>query len=131
MRALVTGGAGFVGANLVNRLVKDNYEVIVFDNLSTGKEENINPKAKFFKVDISDNNVFDEKRIRDYSMDDVITEALTNHLQTYILRLGKGKQGVDVRKIGNIHKRVHYVNKSLSSLNFSSWEHIDFQNSDL
>ena len=68
---------------------------------------------------------------RDYSMDEVITETLTNHLQTYIKRLGKGKQSCDVRKIGNIHKRVHYVNKSLSSLDFDKWEHIDFQNSDL
>lgn len=82
------------------------------------------------KITLSKKTLFDIVA-RDYSMDDVITEALTNHLQTYILRLGKGKQGVDVRKIGNIHKRVHYVNKSLSSLNFSSWEHIDFQNSDL
>ena len=62
-RCLVTGGAGFVGTNLVNRLIKDNYEVVVFDNLSTGKEENINQKAKFFKLDISDNDVFDKKRI--------------------------------------------------------------------
>ena len=35
---------------------------------------------------------------RDFSMDDVITEALTNHLQTYIKRLGKGKQAVDMRR---------------------------------
>ena len=34
MRALVTGGAGFVGTNLVNRLIKDNHEVIIFDNLN-------------------------------------------------------------------------------------------------
>ena len=68
---------------------------------------------------------------RDYSMDDVITEALTNHLQSYIRRLGKGSQGVDIRKVGNIQKRVHYVNKSLSSIDFDKWQHIDFQNSDL
>ena len=68
---------------------------------------------------------------RDYSMDDVITEALTNHLQSYVRRLGTGKQSVDMRRVGNIQKRVHYVNKSLSSLDFDRWEHIDFQNSDL
>ena len=68
---------------------------------------------------------------RDYSMDDVITEALTNHLQSYIRRLGKGSQGVDMRKVGNIQQRVHYVNKSLSSIDFDKWQHIDFQNSDL
>ena len=55
MRALVTGGAGFVGANLVNRLVKDNHEVIVFDNLSTGSQYNIHKESKLFLIDISHN----------------------------------------------------------------------------
>jgi UDP-glucose 4-epimerase len=50
---LVTGGAGFIGSNIVDRLIKDGHSVSIIDNLSTGKEENINPKAKFFKVDIT------------------------------------------------------------------------------
>ena len=50
---LVTGGAGFIGSNIVDRLIKDGHNVSIIDNLSTGKEENINPKAKFFKVDIT------------------------------------------------------------------------------
>ena len=41
MKAIVTGGAGFIGSNLVERLVKDGWDVIVFDNLSTGRIENI------------------------------------------------------------------------------------------
>ncbi len=73
MRCLVTGGAGFIGSNLTDKLIEDGHEVIIFDNLSTGKKENINPKAKFFKVDISDKNAFDKTRIRDYSMEDVMT----------------------------------------------------------
>lgn len=68
---------------------------------------------------------------RDFSMEDIITEALTNHLQSYIKRLGRGKQSVDMRRIGNIQQRVQYVNKSLNSLDFNNWEHIDFINSDL
>ena len=40
MRALVTGGAGFVGTNLIKRLLKDGHEVISVDNYSTGKKEN-------------------------------------------------------------------------------------------
>ena len=53
MKCLVTGGAGFIGSHLVNRLVLDEHEVIIIDDLSTGKEENINPKAKFYRKDIT------------------------------------------------------------------------------
>lgn len=54
MKILVTGGAGFIGSHLVDRLIKEGHRVSVIDNLSTGKEENINPKAKFYKIDICD-----------------------------------------------------------------------------
>ena len=53
MKCLVTGGAGFIGSNLVDELINQGHEVIVVDDLSTGKKENINPKATFYKVDIS------------------------------------------------------------------------------
>lgn len=68
---------------------------------------------------------------RDFSIEDVMIEALTHQLQSYILRLGKGSQGVDMRSIGDIEKQIQYVNKSLDSLDFDKWEHIDYQNSDL
>ena len=73
MRCVVTGGAGFIGSHLVDKLVDSGHEVIVFDDLSTGKEENINSEAKFFKLDISDKNIFDKRKIRDYSMSDIMT----------------------------------------------------------
>ena len=57
MKCLVTGGAGFIGSNLVDELIKDGHEVIVIDNLVSGKEENINPKAEFHNLDICDMNV--------------------------------------------------------------------------
>jgi len=75
MKCIVTGGAGFIGSNLVDRLIDDGHEVIVFDNLSTGKKENINPKAKFFKFDISDNTVFNLTTMHNgtkYSLEDEI-----------------------------------------------------------
>jgi UDP-glucose 4-epimerase len=50
--ALVTGGAGFIGSHLADRLIAENYRVIIVDNLSTGKKENINPKAVFYQMDI-------------------------------------------------------------------------------
>ena len=53
MRVIVTGGAGFIGSNLVDRLIDDGHEVSVIDNLSTGKDKNMNPKAKFYRKDIT------------------------------------------------------------------------------
>lgn len=54
MKVLCTGGAGFVGSNLVDRLIKDGHEVTVIDNLSTGKRENLNPAAAFVQASIED-----------------------------------------------------------------------------
>lgn len=51
-KVLVTGGAGFIGSNLVNALISEGYQVIVMDNLTTGKKSQVNKKAKFIKVDI-------------------------------------------------------------------------------
>ncbi|MBU0722483.1 NAD-dependent epimerase/dehydratase family protein [Patescibacteria group bacterium] len=52
MKILVTGGAGFIGSNLVDELINQENEVVVFDNLSNGKKENLNSKAKFYNADI-------------------------------------------------------------------------------
>ena len=53
-KCLVTGGAGFIGSNLVDELIKRGDEVIIIDNLSTGKKENINSQAEFYEVDMRD-----------------------------------------------------------------------------
>ena len=52
-KAIVTGGAGFIGSNLVDKLIDMGVEVHIIDDLSTGFEKNINPKATFHKIDIS------------------------------------------------------------------------------
>ena len=53
-KVIVTGGAGFIGSNLVDALIERGDEVFVLDNLSTGKKENVNPKAKLCEADIRD-----------------------------------------------------------------------------
>ncbi len=52
MKVVVTGGAGFIGSHIVDELISRGHEVHVLDNLSGGKEENLNPKAVFHKADI-------------------------------------------------------------------------------
>ena len=49
---MVTGGAGFIGSHIVDTLVEKGFDVVIVDNLSTGKTENINPKAVFCNLDI-------------------------------------------------------------------------------
>lgn len=65
MKVLVTGGAGFIGSHLVDRLVANGHAVAVVDNLSTGRIENLNRAAKFYNLDIRSNDlqtVFDTER---------------------------------------------------------------------
>ena len=52
MKILVTGGAGFIGSHVVDLFVREGHRVVVVDNLSSGKMENVNPDAMFYKVDI-------------------------------------------------------------------------------
>lgn len=70
MRYLVTGGAGFIGSTLVNNLEKNNNEIVVIDNLSMGKRENLNssPKITFFEKDVR-NRGFVNKLFAEYQFD--------------------------------------------------------------
>ncbi len=52
MKVLITGGAGFIGSNVADRLTSEGYEVVVVDNLATGKIENLNKRIKFYEYDI-------------------------------------------------------------------------------
>ncbi len=54
MRVLVTGGAGFIGSNLVDTLVDRGAEVVVLDDISTGFRENLHPAATLVEADIAD-----------------------------------------------------------------------------
>ena len=56
MKYIVVGGAGFIGSNLVDSLIEKNHEVLIVDNFSTGKEENLNPKAVVHNIDMSNVN---------------------------------------------------------------------------
>jgi len=57
MRAVVTGGAGFIGSHIVDAYVERGWDVTVIDDLSTGERENLNPKAEFVEGSITDRDV--------------------------------------------------------------------------
>lgn len=94
VKCIVTGGAGFIGSHLVDKLLEQGYKVTIIDNLSTGRKENINPKADFYNINIQDSkmsNIFNKVKpdiVFHYaaqidvrkSVDDPIESAKTNIL---------------------------------------------------
>lgn len=109
MQILVTGGAGFIGSNIVDALIKKDYQVIIADNLSSGKKENLNQQAKFYEVDIQTDalaEVFAENEIThvihhaaqidvQHSIDDPLFDAQNNILGTIKLLENCRKYGVE------------------------------------
>jgi UDP-glucose 4-epimerase len=79
-KVIVTGGAGFIGSHLVDRLISMDYDVMVIDNLSTGSKNNLNKNAEFLKKDICD--------------DDLVS-IVKNYSPSYIFHLAAQ---IDVRK---------------------------------
>lgn len=56
-KSLITGGAGFVGSHLADRLIADGDEVIVIDNLSSGNKENLDSRVRLYEMDIRDSKI--------------------------------------------------------------------------
>lgn len=66
MKVLVTGGAGFIGSHIVDRLIEGGAEVVILDDFSSGKPGQVNPRARLYRVDICDaavREVFERERI--------------------------------------------------------------------
>ena len=109
MKILVTGGAGFIASQIADAFINEGHEVHIIDNLSTGFEKNINPKAHFIKSDISSSSILEifEKEKFDVvnhhaaqidvrkSVNDPIFDANTNILGTINLLQACIKTGVN------------------------------------
>lgn len=59
MKVMVTGGCGFIGSHLTDKLIDKGHTVCIIDNLSTGDIKNLNPKAQFYQMDIRDEKIKD------------------------------------------------------------------------
>ena len=84
MKVLVTGGAGFIGSHIVDHLIKNKHEAVIVDNMSTGKEENINRSSVLYRVDITDYQSL-EKVFNDERPDYVIHHAAQINIQNSII----------------------------------------------
>jgi UDP-glucose 4-epimerase len=69
MKILVTGGAGFIGSNVVDAYIGAGHDVVVVDNLFSGKRANLNPKARFYLLDIRSPEV---KKVFEHERPDIV-----------------------------------------------------------
>ena len=115
MNILVTGGAGYIGAHIVDLLCEENYNVIVFDNLSSGFIENLNKKSIFFKGDLT--NVDDLNYIfKKYKIDSIIHMAAYKSVEDSMLNVEAFTQNNIVGSINLISSAIKYkVNKIIFS----------------
>jgi UDP-glucose 4-epimerase len=95
MKVLITGGAGFIGSHITDFLVKAEHDVVALDNLSTGRKDFVNPKAKFYQADITKDldEIFQKEKpeivihtaaqtMLRYSIENPIFDAMTNIVGT-------------------------------------------------
>ena len=68
MKIVVTGGAGFIGSHISDAFISNGHDVTIIDNLSTGKIENVNPKAKLLITDINDKKIPDIFLVEKYDI---------------------------------------------------------------
>ena len=81
MTILVLGGAGYIGSHTVYELINNGENVVVIDNLQTGHEEALHPKAKFYKGDIRDREFLDE--VIHFAACSLVGESMEKPLKYY------------------------------------------------
>jgi len=114
-KILVTGGAGFIGSHVVDALVGRRFETFVVDNLSTGNLKNVNPNAKFFKMDLRSPNL--PKLIAKIKPDAIF------HLAAQIdvrVSVKDPVEDADINILGSLNLLQAAVNSGVKKIIFSS-----------
>ena len=98
MKILVTGGAGFIGSHVVDLYLSEGHEVVIVDNLSTGRRINLNPAAKFYECDIRD------KKLRQI-FENEQPEIVNHHAAQADVRrsVAEPLYDADVNLLGSLH----------------------------
>ena len=115
MKVLVTGGAGFIGSHLVDALVERGDEVVVIDNLSTGRRENVNPQTKLYELSIGDPGLaelFEQEK----------PDIVSHHAAQIDLRLSVNEPLFDAQEniLGSLNVIVNSVRIGVGKLIYAS-----------
>lgn len=116
MNILVTGGAGFIGSHLVDSLIEKNFNVFIADDLSTGKKENINNKAKFFLCDI-------RKKEKTFEIFKKIKPEIVYHLAaqpSVPISMKEPKKDIEINLIGGLNVLEASIEGKVKRFIFSS-----------
>jgi UDP-glucose 4-epimerase len=115
MNILVTGGAGFIGSNIVDEYINEGHNVIIIDNMSTGVRSYVNPKAIFYHMDVCDEEiteVFEKHKI----------EAINHHAAQIDLRksVEDPKFDIEVNVVGSVNLLQNAVKYGVKKFIFAS-----------
>ncbi len=116
MKILVTGGAGFIGSNVVDAYVTAGHEVAVLDNMATGREENVNPGARLYRADVRDLAQV-QQAIGDFKPDVVNHHAAQSEVPKSVADPGNDAQ---VNVVGALNVLRASVDHSVRKVIFSS-----------
>ena len=115
MNILVTGGAGFIGSNIADSYIEQGHNVVIVDNLSTGKKEFLNPKAEFYEMDIRDemlSDIFKKHQI----------DIVNHHAGQIDLRksVESPKFDIDINIVGSVNLIQHAYKNNIKKVIFAS-----------
>src|SRR3954462_10525338 len=90
MRVLVTGGAGYIGSVVTEKLIEDGHQVVVYDNLSKGHRAAVHPEAEFVEGDLQDGDALQKtfkshgtEAVMHMAADALVGESVTNPAKYY------------------------------------------------